>query len=513
MTTMPQKPGKWAGSGATALAASGVAGGLLCGMLFASLLIDQLLVWRFLGFAPGWIYLVGIVASGAVVAAAGQVSLPRVAWRDLLLCFVVAAILYVLGGEGRLFYANTDWQVRDAVLGDLATYPWPFAYTEAAGPIILRAPLGMYLIPALAGKAFGAVAADLAMLFRNAGMLAILFALGSVLFPSGRSRLGALVVFLGFSGLDIVGQIIVDAVIGTGMPDHLEAWAGIQFSSHVTQAFWVPQHALAGWIAACLFLLWKDARLPLGVFLATVPLIGLWSPLALMGALPFAALAGLRALADRSLRPADIALPAATTLLAAPGMLYLVAGGGSVGIHFMALPIGRWLLFELIEVAPFIAAVIVLGVRGRLANATVGTVVGCLLVMPFVQVGNSVDFTMRASIPALAILAVLTAQAIQSVTVADGRERRAWRTGLIVALVIGSVTGLFEVRRSLIYRPAPRPACNLIGVFDRHYGGVRAATYLAPLVALPAPIRPRAVTEVRDPQPPRCWGGYWATPR
>jgi hypothetical protein len=494
-------------------AASSVGAGLLCGALFASLLLDQLLLWRFLGFAPWWLYLIGAAAGAAVVVFAGRIALPRPALRDVGVCFAVAFVLYLLGGEGRLFYANVDWQVRDAVLRDLTVYGWPFAYSEAAATSMLRAPLGMYLLPALAGKALGWAAADFALLLRHSAMLAILLALGSILFPSGRARLGALAVFLAFSGLDIVGQLVASAATGEAFPDHLEFWSGLQFSSHITQAFWVPQHALAGWIAALLFLLWKDRRLPLGIFLAAIPLTGLWSPLAMMGVLPFAALAGIQTLGERALRPGDIVLPAATTMLAIPGLLYLGASGGAVGIHFIALPIGQWALFELIETVPFIAAVVILGVRGRAAYATLATVVACLFVMPFVQVGDSVDFTMRASIPALAILAVLVAQALQSVTAAEGRERRVWRAVLIVALVIGGITGLFEIRRSLAYRPAPRPECNLLGVFDRHYRGLRAATYLAPVTTLPGLIRPRVFLAVRDPQPPRCWIGHWATPR
>jgi hypothetical protein len=489
-----------------------ISAGLLCGLLFASLLLDQLLLWRFLGFAPWWLYAAGAAGSAMIVAVVGRTALPMPSARDLLICFGFALILYLLGGEGRLFYANVDWQVRDALTHDLTAYAWPFAYSEETGTNILRAPLGMYLLPAVAGKAFGAAAADVALLLRHSAMLAILLALGSVLFPSGRARLGALAVFLVFSGLDVVGQIVVDAGTGTALPDHLEQWAGVQYSSHVTQAFWVPQHALAGWIVALLFLLWKDARLPLGVFLAAVPLTGLWSPLAMMGALPFAALAGIRTIADRALRPADILLPAATTLLAVPSLLYLSAGSDAVGLHLFALPFGRWLLFELLETTPFLIAVAVLGVRGRVAGATLLTVAACLLLMPFVQVGTSVDFTMRASIPALVILAVLVAQALQSASTEDRWLRRACRTALITALGIGSLTGIFEIRRSLVYRPAPRTHCSLLGVFDQHYGGLRAATYLAPIGSLAAPIRPRDFARV-EPSRRRCWATDWAIPR
>lgn len=492
----------------------GICPALLCAGIFAALGLDQLLLWRFLGFERGWLYVAGaggtLAAAGLAWRMAAGIGLARPATRDLAVCFAVALLLYVLGGEGRLFYANTDWQVRDAVMGDLIGNRWPFAYP---GAFVLRAPLGMYLAPALAGKAFGPAAADWALLLQNAGLLAIVFALASRLFPTGRARLAALLVFVAFSGLDIVGQLLIDRATGARLPDHLETWAIVQYSSHVTQAFWVPQHALAGWIAAALFLLWKDARLPPGVFLGAVPLLGLWSPLAMMGALPFAALAGGHALAARTLRPADVILPLLTTLLAVPGLLYLAAGSDGVGIHLVAVPFGRWLLFELVETAPFLAAVAVLGSRDRASSATLLIVTACLLFMPFVQVGDSVDFTMRASIPALAILSVMVADALRLVTPGCSRARRGWRALLILSLAIGSVTGLFEIRRSLAYRPSPWTQCSLLGVWDRYYGGARAATYLAPLASFAAPIRPVAPAKVAAVQPAHCWARRWATPR
>lgn len=492
----------------------GISPALSGGGIFAALGLDQLLLWRFLDFAPGWLYVAGaagtLAAAGMAWRMAGRIAMPRLARRELVVCFAVALLLYLLGGEGRLFYANTDWQVRDAVLGDLIGNRWPFFYP---GALVLRAPLGMYLAPALAGKAFGPAAADWALLLQNAGLLAIVFALAALLLPTSRTRLAALLVFVAFSGLDIVGQLLIDWTTGARLPDHLEAWAIVQYSSHITQAFWVPQHALAGWIAAALFLLWKDARLPLGVFLGAVPLLALWSPLAMLGALPFAALAGGHALAGRTIRPADVVLPMLTTLLAVPGLLYLAAGSDGVGIHLVALPVGRWLLFELVETAPFLAAVAVLGSRDGVASATLLTVTACLLFMPFVQVGDSVDFTMRASIPALAILSLLVADALRSVTPGCTRERRVWRALLILSLAVGSVTGLFEIRRSLAYRPSPRTHCSLLGVWDDYYGGVRAATYLAPLASFAAPIRPVAPASVAAAQPAHCWSRPWATPR
>src|SRR3546814_106374 len=172
------------------------------------------------------------------------------AWRRMFLLALVALAIFVLGGEGRFFYASPDWQVRDSVLRDLVVYPWPFAYSFDRHVELLRAPLGMYLLPAISGKAFGLRAADLALLIQNSLLLTLIFGLGSMLFTTSRARARALVIVIFFSGMDVIGQLLQWHVNGHPFPDHIEQWGITQYSSHITQASWVPLHALAGWLGA-----------------------------------------------------------------------------------------------------------------------------------------------------------------------------------------------------------------------------------------------------------------------
>src|SRR4029079_442931 len=92
-----------------------------------------------------------LIAGTAITALCTRFTakLPPVRYRVFAGAFVIAVVLFMLGGEGRFFYANTDWQIRDAVLRDLATNPWPFAYKLNGTAYFLRAPVGMYLLPAL----------------------------------------------------------------------------------------------------------------------------------------------------------------------------------------------------------------------------------------------------------------------------------------------------------------------------------------------------------------------------
>ncbi|WP_093312504.1 hypothetical protein [Sphingomonas jatrophae] len=464
------------------------------------LALPQLLLLRFLGFGlPAQAFAAAaltLVTAGSVRALA-PAAIPL---RRLALLGAVALTLCLLGGEGRLFYANPDWQVRDAVLRDLVTYPWPWAYAGPE-PLVLRLPSAMYLLPALVGKAGGFHAAEIALLIQNAALLTALLALGSTLFATRRARELAAVIAIGLSGMDLIGA----AIAGVRLSGHLEWWTITQYSSHLTMLFWVPQHGLAGWTAALLYLLWHQRRIALVGALAPLPLLALWSPLALIGVLPFAAHAGIATLARRGLRPIDIALPALACAVALPGLLYLAAGSSSVGSRPAPLPFAVWALFVGLEVLPFLLALGATRAGMRFGGITLALVAATLLVVPFIQIGQSADFAMRASMPALAILAVMLADLLAR----NGatREYRLWQGIAAFALAIGFVTPLNELRRALTFPTAPPPLCSYLGVVP---GG--ADTYVAPLARLPDWIRPTAPAMIVPHDPPRCWARDWPTP-
>lgn len=483
------------------------------------LALDNLLLWRFLNFAPPWLYGVALLALCGACLTTGRVVW-RSAWpgptaQRLALCAVVALALFLLGGEGRFFYANLDWQVRDAVLRDLVVNPWPYAYTKSGTAEVLRAPIGMFLLPALAGKAWGVRAAELILLLQNTLFLTALLGLASTLFESTRCRTIALLVFVLFSGMDIVGQVWTFLRNGIPIPDHLEAWSqGLQFSSHITQAFWVPQHALAGWAGAVLWLLWKQGRLSIGILGATLPLLALWSPLGLMGAMPLAAYAGIAALVQRKVGLRDIAMTAATLVFTAPALLYLSAAGGTVGVRSNPITVKQYLLFETVEVLPYLTIVGVLGFRSRFGRGTLPIVAACLLLFPFVQVGESLDFVMRASITALAILSILVAEALGGHAEAGAKWEAPGRAMLILCLLVGSATGMMEIRRSLANPPSPSPRCSFHGAFDQSFfGAFGKSTYLAPLGALPSAIRPVGAFAQPGVDPAYCWERPWVAPK
>ena len=478
------------------------------GLLLVYLGATQLCLWRFLDVFPLWIYLVAasaIIAIAAItmrqIRAQPQLDADSPTVATFAICLAFSLLLLALGGEGRFFYANIDWQVRYAVLRDMAINPWPFAYAAPGQLALLRAPIGMFFLPALVWKALGPAAADWALLVQNGFLLAAMLSLGSRFFATPGQRALALAVITFFSGLDIVGQYATHS-----FHEHLESWGATQFSSIITQAFWVPHHALPAWLGALAFLQWHRGRWPLAAFLTPLPLLALWSPLALMGLAPFAAFAGVTDLRRRSIDLTAIILPASACLLAVPSLLYLLSAGSSVGVRPYPIDPDQYWLFEAVEVLPFVFPLFFTE-SARRYPGLLGLVTLWLLLVPYVKIGPSSDFAMRASIPALAILAFLVAEQLLR------KPRPALpEAALIVALSLGAFTGLAEIARAFRHPPAPALHCPLYRAYDESFGPQSKATYVAPVGQMPALVRPHSPFPVNVSEPTPCWLGDWYRP-
>jgi hypothetical protein len=125
------------------------------------------------------------------------------------------------------------------------------------------------------------------------------------------------------------------------------------------------------------------------------------------------------------------------------------------------------------------------------------------MLAPLVQVGWSIDFMMRASISALAILAAMVADQL----VATDRARL-W---LGTMLALASLTGLFEVRRALIHPPAPYVRCSVFTAWDQKFAAFPKGSYFTPLDRVPALVRPRAPVRATT-DAAACWDGPWFSP-
>ncbi len=454
-----------------------------------------------LGWLNWWVGLpLGILMLAGFRSLAGlkghPVFPPKVRWGVAALVLIVSAGWAALGGAGHLFYANWDWIMRDAVLRDLVVGGWPVGYGEVDGsPLILRAPLGFYLPAALIGKIFGLQWSDPALLVWTVTGVALFLGLAVTRFSTWRSVLVVITVLVLFSGMDIVGTVLrggFDLAARLRPTDHLEWWAErFQFSSHTTQLFWVPNHALAGWIATALLIRHQANPRFLGILPLLMVLIPTWSPLTAIGFLPLAAWWGLRHLVtEKSFRLIDpVALIAACGIAVATGA-YLILGVGDIPAgattrtgESMLYYLSHYLQFVLLEGG--ILWILLLAVRADGLLIVAGLT---LWLLPLAAFGGSNDLAMRGSIPALVVLAFASAAALAD-PAPTIRARVFWP--IVAVLLLGVPTALTEVARAVAQ---PVWGVNSEQNLIESFGGDRPAHYFTKLqgrlvVAMMRPVR------------------------
>jgi hypothetical protein len=395
-----------------------------------------------------------------------EIGSANISLKILSICFGVALVGCLLGGQGRLFYATDDWMVRNAVLSDMVSAAWPPAYDWNGEPAILRAPLGIYLVPAFIGKAFGIGVAHFAFLIQNTIVFAlILFGLTKAPLR-GNGRVGIVAFFLLFSGLDVVPSVrSLLANAHTLQPSmfHLDSWAGrIQYSSHVTQLFWVPHHAFAGWVFVVFYLRWRKDLLGAPALAMVFGLCLLWSPLATIGALPFLLFATVVDLLRSRIRVTSLLAPGCIAAATVPVFLFLIMDSGAVEKGTFFFESNFWPVYGIflaVEIGPFYLILRESPLDRTLTErAELVLVFGLLVLLPLFYVGFSNDLTMRASNPALALLALLVFEEIQ-LAFAEKRRARIWMTAVVI---IGAATPAFEIARSFVLPSERFSTCNLL---------------------------------------------------
>lgn len=370
----------------------------------------------------------------------------------LLLAVVVAVAWTWASGAGHLTYANSDWVKHDAVLADLAHHPWPVTYLSAPdGDMVLRYYTGLYIVPALATKVFGRH--DLWMLLWVG--LGVVLSLALVLRGIRRMRTAVVVAvtFVAFSGVDVVAWYARNRTNGLDWVVHLDHWIPLQYNSMTTLLFWVPQHALAGWLGFQLVGS-RSRRAATASAPLVLLMVGLWSPFVAVGLLPFVVLQAWRGRASlRAAWPRIAACWATMTVAAAPVLAMLLSDAGSTprSWYWELRPRGwqgELALFVAVEVLLPLVAVRCLA-RGLVPEVRLAVAV--LLVLPAVVIGAYNDFAMRASIPALFVLFLALRDGIVA-WIDDGRRLPGWLARVTLAttiVLLGSATAVPEVVRAV----------------------------------------------------------------
>lgn len=404
---------------------------------FAALVFLTLpLVVFFVGFATWFVAGPALLSIVAVLyrCRPDRPHWSRPGWRTVY-CVVLSGLFLWACGYLPPFGRSWDWLKHFAVINELARYPWPPVNDETH--TFLRYALGFYLVPGLVARLFGErVIEPMVFLQTWLGLFLVLSLLLEKIKPSRPGPF--LIVFLLFGGLDLVGWWLFGS--DRTLLSTKEWWTSrsylFAYEGHATLFLWVPQHALAGMLGTIL-LVSNEGR---PVAPRSMGLLGaavlFWSPFAAIGLLPFALAAAARAWRDVFTDAGNV-LCALT--LVAPLLGYLLAGSSDIprGFTFTrpGFSVSLYAAFVLLEAGFYLVALRLRGWR-HLRHPLI--VVALLVVIPLYRIGVYNDFAMRASIPALMLLAIAVAA---TVTEAEGY---AW-IPLAVLIVVGMAGSIIEI--------------------------------------------------------------------
>lgn len=474
-----------------------------------------LLALAFLGlplliFLATWLKpIYGMAGIGLMLLAARSVAGRfRAEWpvHHLAVFAVIALAWAAMGGGSHFVYANPDWHVRDAVLGDLAYSNWPPSYGYRDGHHdLLRSAIGFFLPVAAAGKLLGPQALPLLM-FAWTGIGTLVFLLLLPLPRKGlRALLAGIAIIVAFSGMDVLGTFLLHGHYPI-FPLRIEWWSDFEFrtlfsySSLTGQLLWAPNHALPMWIATALvYRHWKhhDFLPLLCLVLPTLPLL---TPFALPGLAPFLILA----LVDRARSGLDglrMPIPAVLAAILIGGLTIRLQllDVGSIPVRQAAANVSpdsssghglafakNYLAFILMEFAVLgsVLLTVLRHSRGILVIA-----MGVLGLLPLLTLGPSNDLLLRVATPSLVLMAILCQRAV-----VDAWPRTRARAGIIIALLlIGAHTPFNELWRAATWnawRPDyTRPfADTQSGGLPPHYIGRLADPLLKQLLRTPSPV-------------------------
>lgn len=417
--------------------------------------------------------------------AAGGVLEAPIDRRALAFAIVLAAALLVLAGAMHVFYAPDDWRIRDAVLGDMSAGAFPPTYDWKGADFVLRAPLGMYMIPAAVGRLLGVTAAHAVLFVQNSLTLGAIFYM-LVTIGRGWTHLAVMILFAGCAllGISFFAALHL-AVSREGMLQFgLDSWHPyFQYSGSLIQFFWVPNHALPGWWLAILLLLQARRQVDLATVAVTIGGALMWSPLAI---LPAAVWALVRVVLDwrTNLTSARFWLVAPVAIGFAPVAVYLTLGVADISRGLTADHELFWPLYALFVITQFLQIVFLAFNRERIPRAYQGLLGFCaivLLALPLVSFGPSNDLVMRGSITALTIVAFLFGWVLLDPEV---YRRPAWYIGVLL-VVVCAPSAAIELLRATTTPRYPISDCSLFEASSALAGKGPPANYMVAKASVP----------------------------
>lgn len=380
-----------------------------------------------------------------------------------ILLFYLILVWLFFSGIGSFSFQNDDYMVRNPIFRDLINYKWPVIYDLSEMDSHITSITGTdkvmfvyyftYWLPsALVGKLFGELAANFALYFWS--LLGIVLTLYFVSRYLKKLSYSAIIIFIFFGGLDIVGTLIFKE--SYQIHSHIEWWNYFQYSSNTTQLYWVFNQSIPAWLITSMLLNCRSRKSV--IFISSA--IFAYSPFATIGMVPIAIYMYLKRYdeGDNSLKKRiaggitfeNIFMP--LMMLTVFGMLY-TSNPDSISVKDWAFKlldcsfaekITSYLMGIILECGLYFFIIR----RYFRNNKILWAALISLILFPFYKITPANDFAMRSSIPALFILMIFVIKYVQS---------NSNRALIAVVLVISSVTAVSEISRSVHYTFSVQP--------------------------------------------------------
>ena len=360
--------------------------------------------------------------------------------KFLVIACIYAVIVTILTGVGEYVWTAYDHAFRRATLNDLLNYKWPVIYdpsTQTDPDVIAQmsytTPQGFvyyftyWMVPAVVGKVLGFTAANITLILWNSfGLVLILTGMSMYL---KRATYASLFVLLCFSGLDVIPFVL------NGFTFCIEEqWLWVDgcvphmsYISNFNNLENVYHQAIPCYLIVIMLMLMKNNR-----YIGTVAsLIFAYSPWTTFGMIIPAAVQLFRRDNMSSDRKRNIKNILSFGNLVVPLVMLFIFGAfyssksdstsergfvvsyyGSLWWYLLA-----YLILIAVEVLPSAALVF----TSRRKEPLYWGAIILLLICPIYKISDSNDLAMRASMPALFILAVFLAGKISEYTLEDDR--------------------------------------------------------------------------------------------
>jgi len=369
----------------------------------------------------------------------------------LLIVFLVILIWVFMSGIGKFVWQNPpDLPARNTMFKMLVEKPWPVSTIVDGKEYKFVYYFAFWLPAALVGKVLGLGAG---FVFQYIwAVLGVSCAFMLVCLLRNKITFTSFIIFIFFSGLDYIGvtlheQYILNPVIRS----HIEWWSRyFQYSSMTTQLFWVFNQIIPAWVAVSLVLTQKNNKNI--VFIAGTLFLNATIPF--MGLLPVAAY-----IVIRNINANSMLKKGAASSLRDVFTFQNIAGGGIAGIvsflffasnmtsqTFSLLYSGdiKYFLYYVEFIVLEAGVYLVLIFERQKRNPLFYIIAICLLCFPLFYIPDY-NFVIRGSIPALFVLMLMVIDELETL----GKSKK--RSLLIIVLIVGSITPLAEIRRTVYH--------------------------------------------------------------